>query len=186
MYGALYFLRIEVDGHFHGGPPVKPWVAEITGTCPRYGLARDFIRPMNDWAGARVAWSGNTYGVIATFPLREGRLYEVQRCEGNSSKRHDRTRHPRARHPRGPSLGRDARAREEILMPDPTSIRLPDELAARVRARAGGDGMGPTIRRDLERLYRLIDLADADAPVTLDQALGLVGERPIRRRPRRA
>ncbi len=83
----LYFLRIEVDGHFHGGPPVKPWVAEITGPCPRFGLARSFLRPMNDWANASRSWRGNIYGVVATFPLREGRVYEYQRCEGNSSKR---------------------------------------------------------------------------------------------------
>lgn len=86
--GSLYLLRIEVDGHFHGGEPVKPWVARITGTDAKYGLARDFIRPMNDWRDAHKAWSGNVYGVVATFPLRDGNMYEVQRCRGNSSKRH--------------------------------------------------------------------------------------------------
>lgn len=87
MAGPFYFLRIEIDGHFHGGAPVKPWVAEITGACPRYGLQRNFMRPMNDWKDASRAMSGNLYGVVATYPLREGRLYEVQRCEGNPSKR---------------------------------------------------------------------------------------------------
>ena len=88
MTSQLSILRIEVDGHHHGGPPIKPWVAEITGTCPRYGLQRTFITPMNDWRDARRAWSGNVYGKIATFPLREGRLYEVARARGNSSRRH--------------------------------------------------------------------------------------------------
>lgn len=86
--GALYILRIEVDGHFHGGAPPKPWVAEIGAPCPRYGLQRAFVTPMNDWREARRAWSGNLYGKVATFALREGRLYEVSRCRGTSSRRH--------------------------------------------------------------------------------------------------
>jgi hypothetical protein len=81
-------LRIEVDGHFHGGKPIKPWVAEIGKPSPRYGLERTFLDPMNDYRHARRAWSGNLYGKIATFPLREGRLYEVARCRGRSSKRY--------------------------------------------------------------------------------------------------
>ena len=81
-------LRLEVDGHFHGGPPVKPWVARIGLPSERWGLEREFIQPMNDWKSARRANSGNLYGVVATFVLREGELYEVQRCRGNSSKRH--------------------------------------------------------------------------------------------------
>jgi len=85
---SLYLLRIEVDGHFHGGEPVKPWVARIGGPCEKYGLQREFIRPMNDWQQAHRANSGNVYGIVATFPLREGSLYEVQRCRGNPSKRH--------------------------------------------------------------------------------------------------
>lgn len=88
MTGPLSILRIEVDGHHHGGPPLKPWVAEITGTCPRYGLAREFVRAMNDWRDARKAWSGNVYGKVATFPLREGRLYEIARARGRSSRRY--------------------------------------------------------------------------------------------------
>jgi hypothetical protein len=83
----LHFLRIEIDGHFHGGPPVRPWVAQITGTDPQYGLARTFVRPLNDWADARRAWSGNVYGIVATFPVYEGQLYEVSHCVGRSSKR---------------------------------------------------------------------------------------------------
>lgn len=87
MSGALNILRIEIDGHFHGGEPVKPWVAEIKGLCPKFGLAREFVQPMNDWSQASRAMSGNIYGRVATFALRNGNLYEVQRCRGNSSKR---------------------------------------------------------------------------------------------------
>lgn len=86
--GPLYMYRIEVDGHFHGGPPVKPWAARITGPSPRFGLEREFVRPLNDWAEAHAAHSGNVYGVVATFPLRSGAIYEISRTRGNSSKRY--------------------------------------------------------------------------------------------------
>lgn len=89
MSGKFNFLRIEVDGHFHGSSEVpKPWVARIAGTDEKYGLAREFVQPMNDWRDARKAWSGNTYGVMATFALRSGEMYEVSRCRGKSSKRY--------------------------------------------------------------------------------------------------
>lgn len=83
----IFLLQIEEDGHIHGHRPPKPWVAEITGLHERYGLSRVFVKGLRDYRDARVAWSGNTYGVVATFPLRDGRLYEVSRCEGKSSKR---------------------------------------------------------------------------------------------------
>jgi len=88
MTRPLFILRIEVDGHCRGGSPIKPWVARIDGPCSRFGLVRTFVDPMNDWGAAHRANSGNLYGVVATFPLREGHLYEVQRAAGNSSKRH--------------------------------------------------------------------------------------------------
>lgn len=80
-------LSIERDGHFHGNRPLRPWAARITGTCPKYGLAREFVEPLNEWRGARVTWSGRTYGVVANFPLREREMYEVGRCRGKPSKR---------------------------------------------------------------------------------------------------
>lgn len=89
VQGALKILRIEIDGHFHGSADVpKPWVAEITGIDAQYGLARTFVEPMHDWSGARRACSGNLYGRIARFALREGKLYEISRLRGRSSKRH--------------------------------------------------------------------------------------------------
>lgn len=85
----MHILSIEIDGHFHGSSEVpKPWVAEIQGVCPKYGLQREFVRPMNDWAQASAAWSGNVYGRVARFPLRDGRVYEVSRLRGRSSKRY--------------------------------------------------------------------------------------------------
>jgi hypothetical protein len=89
MAGALHMLRIEIDGHFHGSKDVpRPWVAKITGISAKFGLAREFVDPMNDWRDASKAWSGNTYGVVATFPLRDGNIYECSRTRGNPSKRH--------------------------------------------------------------------------------------------------
>lgn len=87
--GRIHMLRIEIDGHFHGSSEVpKPWVARITGVDPKYGLGREFVQRLTDWARASQAWSGNLYGVVASFPLREGNLYEVSRLRGRPSKRH--------------------------------------------------------------------------------------------------
>src|SRR5690606_23971831 len=87
MSGMFSVLKVEIDGHFHGGEPIKPWVAEIKGTDPKWGLARRFLDPKNDWSSASVSWSGNIYGRVAHFFLRDGGLYEVQRCTGKPSKR---------------------------------------------------------------------------------------------------
>lgn len=85
----LKILRIDVDGHFHGSSDVpKPWVAQIDGVDAKYGLARTFVERLNDYRGARRSHSGNTYGVVAAFPLHEGKLYEVSRLRGKPSKRH--------------------------------------------------------------------------------------------------
>lgn len=83
----LVLLKIEEDGHHRGGKPPRPWAAEITGLDPKFGLARSFVPALRDYRDAHAAWSGNVYGVVATFPLREGRLYEVARAEGRPSKR---------------------------------------------------------------------------------------------------
>lgn len=86
--GPLYTLAIELDAHFRGSREVpRPWVARIDGPDELYGLRREFVPAMNDWRRARPAWSGNVYGIIATFHLREGALYEVSRLRGNPSKR---------------------------------------------------------------------------------------------------
>lgn len=84
----IKMYRIEIDGHFHGGPPPKPWVAQIDGIDERFGLRRAFIKSLNDFRDAHVAWSGNTYGIVAHYPLHAGHLYEVSRCRGRASKRY--------------------------------------------------------------------------------------------------
>lgn len=84
----VVILKIEEDGHLHGGPAPRPWCAEITGLDPKYGLARSFVKALRDYKDAHRAWSGNVYGVIAHFPLHEGKLYEVSRLRGRPSKRY--------------------------------------------------------------------------------------------------
>lgn len=84
----VVILKIEEDGHLNGGPPPRPWCAEITGLDPKFGLARTFVKALRDYADAHRAWSGNVYGVVAHFPLHEGKLYEVSRLRGRPSKRH--------------------------------------------------------------------------------------------------
>lgn len=87
--GAIKVLRIEIDGHFHGSGDVpKPWVAQITGVDAKYGLARTFVDPLRDWRDAHRSCRGNVYGVVAAYPLRDGRLYEVSRLRGRASKRY--------------------------------------------------------------------------------------------------
>ena len=82
-----YVLKIEVDGHFHGRSDVpKPWVAEVNGPCPKYGLQRNFVKQVTDWKGTHLANSGNVYGRTAKFMLRDG-VYEVSRTRGKPSKR---------------------------------------------------------------------------------------------------
>jgi hypothetical protein len=88
MSRAISILKIQIDGHFRGGEPVYPWVAEIVGPDPKYGLERNFIRAMTDWSKAHRSMRGNIYGRVSHFALREGGLYEVQQCRGKSSKQH--------------------------------------------------------------------------------------------------
>jgi hypothetical protein len=126
---VISILKIEIDGHFHGGEPVKPWVAEITGPDPKWGLARRFLEPMNDWSQAHAAWSGNVYGRVAHFHLRDGNVYEVQRCRGNSSRRRV--------------------VREFVAVERGKQSRIePDEALA--RADGGGPASRFTIQEDLD------------------------------------
>lgn len=89
MTGKLKILRIEIDSHFHGSAEVpRPWVAQIGGPCPKYGLVRTFLQPLNDWSRASRTWRGRSRGVVSCFSLRGGHLYEVSRLRGKPSKRH--------------------------------------------------------------------------------------------------
>jgi len=159
----ISILKIEIDGHFHGGEPVKPWVAEITGPHPKYGLARRFLDPMNDWSQAKRAMSGNIYGRVAHFALREGRLYEVSRCRGNPSKRHVVREFVEVRDGKREKLspeealaridgdGSDSGVALKLKVPDETSGR---SWVARVSGLGTPDKLGFVVI-DGERLYRL-------------------------------
>ena len=56
------------------GRPSKPWVAEITGTCSLWGLARSFVRPYRDYSQA--SRNGES-GVYNWYVLESGRFYEI-------------------------------------------------------------------------------------------------------------
>jgi len=49
------------------------WVAQITGTHPKYGFARKFVRGQRDYAQANSAGSR---GIFIYYPLEPG-IYEV-------------------------------------------------------------------------------------------------------------
>lgn len=70
-----------------------PRVAEIVGSDEVYGLAYERVRPMYDWSKARRSIAGRIHGVVATFALREGRMYEVYRCRGTGPRREPVTEH---------------------------------------------------------------------------------------------
>lgn len=53
--------------------PCRAWCAQITGTDPTYGLAREFLRPSVDYSKAN---SQGTRGVFRFYWLEDG-IYEV-------------------------------------------------------------------------------------------------------------
>lgn len=144
MSGLLYVMKIEIDGHFHGSADVpKPWVAQIGAPCPRYGLERTFVQTMNDWSEARRAWSGNVYGRVAHFPLRDGNLYEVSRLRGTSSSRHV--------------------AREFVVIEHGKRVALtPEEALA--RADGGRQAAPLRIPEDTERTSWVAEIAGLGTP----------------------
>ena len=52
----------------------KPWVARITGTDPKFGLARDFVNGVADYSRSNRP---GTRGVYLSFDLDDG-IYEVK------------------------------------------------------------------------------------------------------------
>lgn len=50
------------------------WVAEITGTCEKYGLKRDFISQRRD---SSLSNSVGSRGVYANYMLHYGKMYEI-------------------------------------------------------------------------------------------------------------
>lgn len=63
-------VRIELNYQPSGG---KTWVAEITGTDPKYGFKREFLREDTK----DTSYSGKTGRV--SYLLTEGKVYEI--CE---------------------------------------------------------------------------------------------------------
>lgn len=53
----------------------QPWVAEVTGTDPWYGLARRFLRPRRDY---RHANGSGERGAECWWTLESGRLYQAR------------------------------------------------------------------------------------------------------------
>ena len=53
----------------------QPWVAEITGTSARFGLAREFVPRKRDY---RHASASGERGVSTWWTLESGRLYEAR------------------------------------------------------------------------------------------------------------
>jgi hypothetical protein len=162
LMGRFYVLKIEIDGHFHGSSDVpKPWVAQILGTCPKYGLNREFVNPMNDWSQAHQAWSGNLYGRVARFLLRDGNLYEVSRLRGRSSKRHVSREFWRIEGRKPVRVEpEEALARADGLG-DCTLLRIPEDRSgaswvSKIRGLGDPDKMGFVVING-ERLYRLPD-----------------------------
>lgn len=52
----------------------KPWVAEITGRDPKYGLARSFLAGSRDYSRSNRP---GTRGIYTTYVLEPGKVYEI-------------------------------------------------------------------------------------------------------------
>lgn len=56
----------------------RPWVARIARRLhPRYGIDRQFLRPMTDYRGARRTMQREMRGVVLEWLLEEGSVYEI-------------------------------------------------------------------------------------------------------------
>jgi hypothetical protein len=53
---------------------LAPWVAEIVGTHPTFGFAREFLSPLRDYSEAN---SVGSRGVFLYYQLGVGKIYEV-------------------------------------------------------------------------------------------------------------
>ena len=67
-------MGVEATDNFLGKPLPRPWVARITGTDERYGLARQFQRALKDHNDSDAAGSR---GVYAYYFVGPG-IYEVK------------------------------------------------------------------------------------------------------------
>lgn len=60
---------------------LRPWVATLAGSCPRFGFAREFVKPQRDYRET-IGYSGQ----LLVFFLRGG-IYEVKEIV---SRKHER------------------------------------------------------------------------------------------------
>lgn len=63
-------MNIELE-HIGGN---KPWVAKITGTDPKFGLAREFVRGVLDYSRKNKP---GTRGIFTCYDLQPG-VYETK------------------------------------------------------------------------------------------------------------
>lgn len=64
-------LSREVVGGYGGR---RPWVAEILGADPQYGLLRRFLQGKSDYLRSNATGSR---GIFVYFVVEEGRIYEA-------------------------------------------------------------------------------------------------------------
>lgn len=65
-------LTLEsIGGTGHGQ---RAWVAEITGTDPKFGFKREFLSGQRDYSDSNRP---GTRGIETTYWLEEGKIYEI-------------------------------------------------------------------------------------------------------------
>lgn len=69
LFEGMGLIHSDEDKHKSN----KPWVAQITGACPRFKLKRKFVTGQADFADSSK--NGNR-GVMMTFILESGCVYE--------------------------------------------------------------------------------------------------------------
>lgn len=55
----------------------RPWVARIVGVRPRFGFARQFVRPRRDYSKSEKRMSGKIAGIVDCFLLEAGWVCEI-------------------------------------------------------------------------------------------------------------
>lgn len=83
--GQVYVLELAPSESMDS---VRPWVARIIGTSPKFGLERRFVEVLTDYSGSSRSCAGRLRGVVYAFPLRVGWVVEAQHYRRTRSKRH--------------------------------------------------------------------------------------------------
>lgn len=71
---AICSGHIKANHHGHFDLLPRQWVAEITGTDPKFGFKRAFLRGKKGYSRAN---SVGSRGIYFVYLLEEGRIYEV-------------------------------------------------------------------------------------------------------------